>query len=283
MTKEISFDFSTYVEKNATNLDRRLKEEQPKAHRTRRRKIMRVVSKVATVAREVLDIYSAVKRKDPISVALGVLSTYGCVSELFEGEVPQAQAHLKEMGAVKAFPMMCAFIFHTLQQMDIPSRRIWNSGENKDEGENTQEGIEEFDLGNNTKVWFIDDAGNSMDGPEHGPYVMDAQKFVGRFSEVVEEKLGKILTINTILKGWEEFYYLALCGFLRLSMSVTSTRTRLWREFLIYRSSASTVLCCSLVLLALVKRLWLPGLPRGLGADFLWLRVVRLRTRAGDP
>jgi len=211
MTKEINFDFGTYVEKNSTSLDCRLREdkEKPEAHRVRRRKIMRIVSKITTVAREVLDIYSAVKRKDPISVALGALSTYGCVSELFEGQAPQAQAHLKEMGATKAFPMMCAFIFHTLQQMDIPSRRIWNSGENKDEGENTQEGIEEFDLGNNIKVWFIDSSGTSMDGPEHGPYIMDAQKFVGRFSEVVEEKLGKILTINTILKGFEEFYYLA--------------------------------------------------------------------------
>lgn len=212
MTKEISFDFGAYVADNQTSLDSRLKAD-PKRPRSvsgqaRRRKILRIASKVASVAREILDIYSAVKRKDPISVALGAISTYGCVSELFEGAAPQAQERLKEMGASKFFPMMCPFIFHTLQQMDITSRRIWNSGENKDEGENTQEGIEEFDLGKDIKVWFIDSGGDSMDGPEHGPYMMDQQAFVKRFSEVVEEKLGKILAINTIIKGWDEFYYL---------------------------------------------------------------------------
>jgi SpoVK/Ycf46/Vps4 family AAA+-type ATPase len=211
MTKEISFDFGAYVEKNAVSLNHRLKKNKsgtPETRRTRRRKILRVASKVASIAREVLDIYSAVKRKDPISIALGALSTYGCVSELFEGKAPQAKEHLKELGAIKAFPMMCAFIFHTLRQMDVSSRRIWNSGENKDEGENTQEGIEEFDLGNGVKVWFISSV-TETEGPEDGPYVFDSQKFVKRFSEVVEEKLGKILTIHTITKGWQEFYYLA--------------------------------------------------------------------------
>lgn len=196
MTKAISFDFGAYVEKNKAEI-----------RRVRRRKALRIASKVASVAREALDIYAAVKRKEPISVALGIISAYGCISELFEGTSPQAQERLKEMGAVKVFPMMCPFIFHTLQQMDVVARTIWNSGENKDEGEDTKEGIEEFDLGHGVKVWFIE-SGNGMDGPEHGPYVLDQQEFVKRFSEVVEEKLGKILTINTILKGWDEFFYL---------------------------------------------------------------------------
>jgi hypothetical protein len=209
MTKEINFDFSTYVTKNATALERRSKEEKPRVEtsRMRRRKVMRVVSKVASVAREVLDIYSAVKRKDPISVALGALSTYGCVSEIFEHQPPQAQERLKELGASKVFPMMCSFIFHTLQQMDVPVRRIWNSEENKDDGDNSQEGIEEFNLGDNFKVWFIN-SGNGAEGSILGPYVMDVQEFVGRFAAVLEEKLGKVLTINTIVKGWDELYYL---------------------------------------------------------------------------
>lgn len=195
MTKAISFDFNAYVEKS-----------NKEARRTRRRKVLRVVSKVASVAREVLDIYSAVKRKDPISVALGAISTYGCVSELFEGDTPQAHERVKEMGAIKVFPMMGPFIYHTFQQMDIAKRRIWNSGENKDEGENSQEGIEEFDMGGGVKVWFIESGGS--DSPDNGPFVMDQQEFVRRFSEVVEEKLGRILTINTIVKGWDEFFYL---------------------------------------------------------------------------
>lgn len=220
--KEINFDFGAYVEKTEQNkaTSRRLKRkfpsddedelEQPSlptSGRAKRRKVLRVLNKIASIAREVLDIYSAVQRKDPVSVALGTLSTYGCVSELFEGEAPQAQERLKEIGAAKAFPMMCPFIFHTLQQMDIPSRRIWNSGEDKDEEENSSEGIEEFDLGGGVKVWFIA-SGGEIDGPEHGPYMLDSQAFVRRFSEVVEEKLGRILTINTVVKGWDEYFYL---------------------------------------------------------------------------
>jgi DNA polymerase III delta prime subunit len=222
MTKAINFDFGAHVDKagQASSANRRLRKKPtpvgeievgeptlPTSGRAKRRRVLRIVNKVASIAKEVLDIYSAVQRKDPISVTLGVMSTYGCISELFDGNVPQAQERLKELGASKAFPMMCPFIFHTLQQMDIPSRRIWNSSENKDEDENSGEGIDEFDLGDGVKVWFIH-SGGDVDGPEHGPYMMDGKAFVKRFSEVVEEKLGRILTINTIVKGWDEFFYL---------------------------------------------------------------------------
>jgi DNA polymerase III delta prime subunit len=196
MTKAIDFDFGAYVERGKAETSR-----------ARRRKALRIASKVASVAREVLDIYSAVKRKDPISVALGAISTYGCVSELFEGASPQAQEHLREMGAVKVFPMMCPFIFHTLQQMDVAKQSIWNSGEGKGDEPDPNERIEEFDLGHGVKVWFIE-SGNAVGVPDQGPYVLDQQEFVGRFSGVIEEKLGRTLTINTIARGWDEFFYL---------------------------------------------------------------------------
>jgi len=201
----IGFDFGSYVANNAADLDRRAQSNK-NARRVKVRKAMRIVSKVASVSREVLDIYTAVKRKDPISVALGAISTYGCISSMFEGESPQAHERLKEMGALKVFPMMSTFLFHTLRQMDIPVRRIWNSGKDKDDGENSQEGIDEFDLGSGVKVWFVESGSAGTD--QDGPFVLDQKAFVRQFSQTVEEKLGRVLTINTIPKGWNEFFYL---------------------------------------------------------------------------
>jgi len=220
MTKTISFDFGTYVEDNRATLNRRLKDDAPVAEtrRARRQKTRKTIAKIATVAREVLDIYTAVKRKDPISVALGALSAYGCVSELFEKPSPQAQEHLKSIGATKVFPMMCSFIFHTLQQMDIPIKRAWSYSDTSDDGNETKEGIEEFDLGGDVKVWFINSGSDDkMEGPEHGPYVLDQAAFTARLSSVLEEKLSRIMAVNTIVKGWEDMYYL---GPLRIPTSL---------------------------------------------------------------
>jgi len=205
MTKEISFDFNAYVDQ--ASVDKRDKLAKTEKRRSRRRKAVKAISKVAAVAREVLDIYSAVKRKDPISMALGLLSTYGCVSDLFEGQRLQAQERLQEMGMTKAFPMMCEFIYYTLQQMDVPKKHIWDSGEVKDE-EDSKEYIEEYDLGKDIKVCFID-TGSGVDGPEHGPYVLNEQEFVQQFSETISQKMGMKVAVNTITKGWSEFFYLA--------------------------------------------------------------------------
>ncbi len=209
--KDISFDFGAYVEKNHRVLDCRLRTspEVVETRRAKRQKAKKILVKIASVAREVLDIYTAVKRKDPISVALGAMSAYGCVSELFEKPTPQAKERLQSMGAVKVFPMMCSFIFHTLQQMDVPSRRIWTHSDNSEDGEEVREGIEEFDLGEDNKVWFISSGtDDKMEGPEHGPYVLDNGKFVTGFSSVVERKIGRIMAVNTIVRGWDDLYYL---------------------------------------------------------------------------
>lgn len=210
MTKAISFDFGAYVEGNRSALNRRLRgAPADETRRARRQRTRKTIARIAAVAREVLDIYSAVKRKDPISIALGALSAYGCVSELFEKPSPQAQEHLKSLGAVKVFPMMCSFIFHTLQQMDVPVKRVWSRAETSEEGEETKEGIEEFDLGGDVRVWFIDSGSDDkMEGPEHGPYVLDQAAFTARLSSVLEEKLGRVMAVNTIVKGWEDLYYL---------------------------------------------------------------------------
>lgn len=208
--KEISFDFDKYVEQNQTNLKYRLKNDIiiSEKRRVRRQKAKKIITKITSIAREVLDIYGAVKRKDPVSVALGAISAYGCVSELFEKPAPQAQEYLRSIGASKIFPMLCSFIFHTLQQMDVPSKRIWTHTSSVEDGEE-REGIEEFDLGEGVKVWFIDSGSDDrMENPANGPFIINQDDFSKRFSIVIEQKLGKIMAINTLVRGWDEWYYL---------------------------------------------------------------------------
>lgn len=211
------FDFRSFAaEANSQSLSleevlRRRKRRQGSAAagNDKKKKVKKILNKIAAVAEKAFEIYVLLKhRKDPIGIVLGAVSAYNVVSDLFEREPPQAVNWLRDMGAVKAFPMMCSFIYHTLRQMDVPSAKCW--GNDADAESSDAEKIEEFDLGEGVKAWFVaTDAGSdSVRDPHEGPYVLDPDEFIKRFATIVQEHLGDIVSINTFTKGWEEYYYL---------------------------------------------------------------------------
>jgi hypothetical protein len=208
-----SFDFQSFVREaditESESIIRRRSKRRSKDSNEKRKKVKSILNKVAAVAEKAFEIYVLLKsRKDPVGLVLGAVSAYDVVSNLFEREKPEPVGWLREIGAVKAFPMLCSFIYHTLRQIDVPSRKCW--GNDADTDSNEAEKIDEFDLGEDVKVWFvIVDAGHdAAHDPSEGPYVLDADAFVARFSAIVQEHLGNIVSINTFTKGWEEYYYL---------------------------------------------------------------------------
>lgn len=209
------FDFKSFTaEANSESLEqflfrRRKRRQSATADNDKKKKVKKILNKIAVVAEKAFEIYVLLKnRRDPVGIVLGAVSAYNVVSDLFEREPPQAANWLRDMGAVKAFPMMCSFIYHTLRQMDVPSAKCW--GNDTDTENSDAEKVEEFDLGNGVKSWFVaTDAGSdSVRDPHEGPYVLDPDEFIQRFATIVQEHLGDIVSINTFTKGWEEYYYL---------------------------------------------------------------------------
>lgn len=179
----------------------------PTRRSDRIRKIKQAVSKITEMAREALDIYNAVQRKDPISVVLGGLSAVGVVAELFEDAEENAIDRLRAMGAQLVFPMMGRFIFLTLKQMDIPSKSLWReNGADKAESKDSRR-IEEFDIG--VSVYFSVCGDDEDYENVRGPWVMDQDRFIDSFAKLVRNKLGSVLAVSTIQKNWDYIPYLA--------------------------------------------------------------------------
>jgi len=165
------------------------------------RKARTVLAKVTEMAREALDIYNAVQRKDPISLMLGSLSAIGVVAELFEAEEEQAIDRLRDMGAKLVFPMMGKFIYLTFRQMDLPSKELWReTEEGKDDAKDARK-IEEFDIG--VPVYFAVTGNDEDHDNVRGPWVMDETLFVEAFSKLVRGRLGSILAVSVLQKGWD--------------------------------------------------------------------------------
>lgn len=207
------FDFNSFADaagNGSSNFVLRKRRASAASDNDKRKKTKRILNKIAAVAEKAFEIYVLLKhRKDPVGIVLGAVSAYNVVSDLFERETPQASSWLREIGATKSFPIMGSFIYHTLRQMDIPSTKCW--GNDADVDSHDAEKIDEFDLGEGVKVWFVatDTAGGSEPRePREGPYMLDSQKFIQRFAAIVQENLGDIVSINTFTQGWDEYYYL---------------------------------------------------------------------------
>lgn len=218
----MDFDFKAYVER-AKSQNRDVVEDMPRnkykrynpGKQSKGRKIRSTIQKVTSIAREVLDIYVAVKRKDPISISLGVLSGYGVVSKMFEREREKTTDMLREMGAKLIFPMMSQFIYLTLKQIDIPSKKFWEESDGGDCGgdevpksSESQQKIESFDLGGIQAFFSVPENDEQYNGIR-GPWVLDEDGFVKEFSSLIRDKLGDAMAINTIAKGWDYVPFLA--------------------------------------------------------------------------
>ena len=212
--KDDRFDFNSFASAAGSQsldalLRARKRRQRDAAGNDRKKKVKKILNKIAAVAEKAFEVYVLLKhRKDPLGIFLGAVSAYNVVSDLFEREPPLASNWLRDIGAVKSFPIMCSFIYHTLRQMDVPSAKCW--GNDADADSSDAEKIDEFDLGEGVKCWFVaTDAGtDSVREPHEGPYVLDPDKFIERFSAIVQKHLGDIVSINTFTKGWEEYYYL---------------------------------------------------------------------------
>lgn len=203
----MDFDFKTYVERAKGHYS-----ESPRSYRRynpgrqSKGQVRSTIQKITTIAREVLDIYTAVKRKDPVSIGLGVLSGYGAVSRIFEKEKEKTTDMLREMDAKLIFPMMSRFIYLTLRQIDIPSKKFWEE-ETDDKEDGEAQKIEAFDLGGLQAFFSVPDNNDEYNGIR-GPWVLDEKGFVKEFSSIVRSKLGDVLAISTITKGWDHIPFL---------------------------------------------------------------------------
>lgn len=164
-------------------------EELARRKRVRRQKIDQTVKKVTTVAKEGLNIYYQMRNKTPISVGLATLSAYGAVSEhVFERQVVEPNILLKDMGyKLVAQNTVASFVKKIYDQMEIPMKIYWKSS-----GDQTAI-IEEYSV-RGIKVFFVNQVSSEY---VEGPFVKEQNDFYTKTSEIIEEKIGKYLILDT--------------------------------------------------------------------------------------
>jgi len=182
--KKNDFNFSAYVEEKEAYSEKQKKY-------LRRKKAVGVIKKITSVAREALDIYSSIKRKDYISIGLGTLSATGSILEHFSTNQVSDDVYLvtKEMGLEKGPQNSKMLIYSFLKDMNVPYKVIWKEITKDDGGEPCS--IEEWDLGDSS-VYFL-----KFTSYLDGPFLKDRKQFNVDMGKVIRANLGRHICIES--------------------------------------------------------------------------------------
>lgn len=172
----------------AIKSERQRKLDKDKTRSIKIKKAISYLKKASTIAREGLEIYSSVKSKNYFSVALGALSATGVVLENTFGTEINPDVILADIGAKPCYNMD-RFVRNLLKRLDIPANCMWN-GRNG-QYENSSEKIEEYRLGNG-RAFFVLGNGDYVESF----YLLNEKDFYEELSLIIEEKLGKFLSLE---------------------------------------------------------------------------------------
>lgn len=182
MRDKIDFSFSAYV-------DDAEKKNALRKKCIRRQKINGIIRKIATIAKEGLEIYSSIKSKDPISVGLGILSGYGAVYDAFSKDKVDAGVILRDLETKALGYHTGQLVMNILKSADIQPDVYWKSGER----EENSRSILKYDVGQDVSAYFVDEGTSYIDGP----YVKDEMIFCRALSVMIERKIGRYLMLES--------------------------------------------------------------------------------------
>jgi hypothetical protein len=157
-------------------------------------KTKKFIHKVVSAARAGLEIYIAVKRKDPIYVGTALLSTYSALENMLHKEDPDIYKKLVDMGLKPILNDMEKLVYFSLMEMGVPYHTWYNS-----KTSNNERSILEFNL-EGYKGYFVINSGMIR-----GLYAEDEDEFIGVFSKLIEKHMGPNITVTVGVEGWSTF------------------------------------------------------------------------------
>lgn len=160
-------------------------------NREDREAVRRTVKKVISITRAGLELYFAARKKDPITLSLGLLSTYDALENILAKEGETLHQKVTSMGYYSIVRGMEKLVFDTFKDLHIPYEvRFTEPG-----GAGVDRALL-FDI-HGTKIFII------VEGTYiSGVYAKDENKFIESFSKLLAEKLGKIVAVNVFTENW---------------------------------------------------------------------------------
>lgn len=154
-------------------------------------KIKTTINKIISISRAGLEVYIAIKKKDPIYAGMSMLSTYSALESLLIREPDGIHKKLLDMGLEPVLPHMEILVYGALKDMKIPFRKLYEI-----ESSSGNEEIIEFDMGH-SKCYFA-----IMGGTISSLYYKDEDEFISLFSKLMEENMGNNISVEMGVEGW---------------------------------------------------------------------------------
>jgi hypothetical protein len=159
-----------------------------------KKNITKTIRKGISALRAALEVYMAVKKKDPVYIGMGMLSTYDALELLLTNkEKVPFKDRLTSAGLQRILVGMENFVYSAFIEMDLQYEII------TDEGKESKKQIIRFNAGE-VNVYFIID--NTF---IRSMYCKDEDRFVDMFSKLLIEKLGQNISITIEEIDWQSF------------------------------------------------------------------------------
>lgn len=155
-----------------------------------RTKTAKYIKKGISAARAALEVYIAIRRKDPIYAGMGLLSTYEALEMLFAKEDTGYTEKLDKLGLKRILRDMERFVYSAFMEMDLQQQVI------VDDSRETKNQIVRFDLGRDEVFFIIENS--SL----RAMYCKDEDYFIEVFSDLLVEKLGPNISVVAGMEGW---------------------------------------------------------------------------------
>lgn len=157
-------------------------------------KIKKNLRKVVSVARAGLEIYMAVKKKNPMYIGMSMLSTYDALENIFAKEGEELTSRLRKGGLKTVLYNMERLVLYALQEMDYPNEVAFilkNADANDVVFKYRLPGCDIYFY---VRSGFVDSL-----------WAEDEEQVIAAFSKVIRKKMGQNISVSMGVEGWNTF------------------------------------------------------------------------------
>jgi adenylate kinase family enzyme len=156
-------------------------------------KTTRIIRKSITAARAAVEVYIAIKKKDPMYVGMSLMSTYEALEMLFAKEDSGFAEKLEGLGLKPILRGMERFVFSAFAEMELPQHIV------ADKSKEAKNQIVRFDMGADD-VFFIIESNTLRE-----MYCKDEDYFIKVFSNLLIKKLGQNISVMAGREDWSTY------------------------------------------------------------------------------
>jgi SpoVK/Ycf46/Vps4 family AAA+-type ATPase len=168
--------------------------EEEKISTQNKEKVKRTIKKVLTTTRAAIEVYFAIRRRDPIYVALSLTSAYEALDAIFTREPEEVETRLKKMGLIKILKGTERMVMYILNDLQVPGRTILTKKE-----EHHLNKVYLYDI-SGCKIYAVIDDGNVS-----SIYSKNEEDFIAVFSILLKDNLGEFISIDTVTENWTSY------------------------------------------------------------------------------